>query len=73
MKSPFNPTGVVGAGYFGTAVANLLAYNSECALLFSRREDVVTEINLNHTHLEAELSRAYAQPPTWPKSRTPAI
>lgn len=55
MKSPFNPTGVVGAGYFGTAVANLLAYNSD-VLLFSRREDVVKEINLNHTHLGARLS-----------------
>jgi glycerol-3-phosphate dehydrogenase (NAD(P)+) len=55
MTSPFNPVGVFGAGYFGTAVANLLAYNSD-VLLFSRREDVVEEINKNHQHLGAKMS-----------------
>lgn len=55
MASPYNPAGVVGAGYFGTAIANLLAYNSD-VLLFSRKDEVVAEINERHTHLGAPLS-----------------
>ena len=38
------PVGVVGAGSFGTAVANLLAENGP-VMLFSRREDAVEKIN----------------------------
>uniref|UniRef100_A0AA49GTL3 Glycerol-3-phosphate dehydrogenase [NAD(P)+] n=1 Tax=Roseihalotalea indica TaxID=2867963 RepID=A0AA49GTL3_9BACT len=38
-----NPVGVIGAGSFGTVVANLLAQNSE-VLLYARREEVVEEI-----------------------------
>lgn len=38
------PVGVIGAGSFGTAVANLLAENGP-VLLYSRKEDVVTRIN----------------------------
>jgi len=55
MASPYNPVGVLGAGYFGTAIANLLAYNSD-VLLFSRRPEVVEEINKNHRHLGTQIS-----------------
>lgn len=44
------PIGVVGAGSFGTAVANLLALNGE-VLLFSRRPEVAEEINRSREHL----------------------
>ncbi len=55
MKSPFNPVGVLGAGSFGTAVANLLAYNAD-VLLFSRKQETVDEINRTRTHLGVDLS-----------------
>ncbi len=55
MKSPFNPVGVLGAGSFGTAVANLLAYNAD-VLLFSRKQETVEEINRTRTHLGVALS-----------------
>jgi glycerol-3-phosphate dehydrogenase (NAD(P)+) len=42
-----HPVAVVGAGSFGTAVANLLAENGE-VLLFSRRQDAVDSINKEH-------------------------
>jgi glycerol-3-phosphate dehydrogenase (NAD(P)+) len=48
-------TGVIGAGSFGTAVANLLAKNTD-VLLFSRRPEVVETINRTHRHLEVDLS-----------------
>lgn len=44
MASAYNPIGVIGSGSFGTAVANLLAYNSD-VLLFSRKPETVEEIN----------------------------
>jgi glycerol-3-phosphate dehydrogenase (NAD(P)+) len=50
MPSPYNPVGVLGAGSFGTAVANLLAYNAD-VLLFSRKPETVEEINRQHTNL----------------------
>jgi glycerol-3-phosphate dehydrogenase (NAD(P)+) len=37
-------TGVVGAGSFGTAIANLIALNTD-VLIFSRRADFVEEVN----------------------------
>lgn len=55
MASPFNPVGVLGAGSFGTAVANLLAYNTD-VLLFSRKPEVVEHINRTHTHLDVAIS-----------------
>ena len=55
MPSPFNPVGVLGAGYFGTAISNLLAYNSD-VLLFTRRPEVMEEINNNHQHLGTKMS-----------------
>lgn len=39
-----NPVGVVGAGSFGTVVANLLAENSD-VLMYARRPEVVDQIN----------------------------
>ena len=41
--------GVIGAGSFGTAVANLIAYNTN-VLLYSRRGDLVKAINDTHKH-----------------------
>lgn len=49
------PTGVIGSGSFGTAIANLLAYNDD-VLLYSRRSEVVDIINSAHKHLGTELS-----------------
>ena len=39
-----NPVAVIGAGSFGTAVANLLAENGE-VLFYSRRPEAVEIIN----------------------------
>ncbi len=50
MASHFNPVGVIGAGSFGTAIANLLAQNAE-VLLFSRKPETVQSINATRTHL----------------------
>ncbi len=53
--SPFNPVGVIGAGSFGTAVANLLAYNAD-VLLFSRKQETVDLINGTRAHLGVRIS-----------------
>ena len=37
------PVGVIGAGSFGTAIANLLAYNTD-VLIYSRKQEVVDAI-----------------------------
>ncbi|MCU0347235.1 MAG: hypothetical protein MUC59_09835, partial [Saprospiraceae bacterium] len=42
-------TGVIGSGSFGTAVANLLAINSD-VLIYSRKEKLVEAINTEHRH-----------------------
>ena len=55
MRSPFNPVGVLGAGSFGTAIANLLAYNSD-VLLFSRKAETVAMINEQREHLGVKIS-----------------
>lgn len=47
--------GVVGSGSFGMAIANLLAHNSD-VLLFSRRQEVVDEINTTHRNKETILA-----------------
>ncbi len=47
--------GVIGAGSFGTAISNLIAYNAN-VLLFSRQRDLVEQINNTHQHLGVELS-----------------
>lgn len=41
--------GVIGAGSFGTAVANLIAYNTN-VLLYSRQSHLVETINSEHKH-----------------------
>ncbi len=38
------PVGVIGGGSFGTAIANLLAYNTD-VILYARKEEVVNQIN----------------------------
>lgn len=47
--------GVIGAGSFGTAVANLLAVNVE-VLLYSRKPKFVEQINSTHQNLGIDLS-----------------
>lgn len=42
--------GVIGAGSFGTALANLLAENND-VLLFARRQEIIDEINEKHTNM----------------------
>jgi glycerol-3-phosphate dehydrogenase (NAD(P)+) len=45
LKNTFDkPIGVIGAGSFGLAVANLLAENNK-VLLYARNPDVVHQIN----------------------------
>ena len=51
----FNPVGVLGAGSFGTAIANLLALNAD-VLLFSRKPEIVEAINRTHFHQGVSLS-----------------
>ncbi len=48
-------TGVIGAGSFGTAIANLLAINGD-VLLFSRRPEVVEAIRATGRHMDVALS-----------------
>ncbi|MCC7246718.1 MAG: NAD(P)-dependent glycerol-3-phosphate dehydrogenase [Saprospiraceae bacterium] len=47
-------TGVLGAGSFGTSIANLLAMNTD-VLLFTRKADLVDEINSSRKHLGVQL------------------
>lgn len=47
--------GVIGAGSFGTAISNLLAYNTD-VLLFSRKPNIVEEINRTGKNLGIDLS-----------------
>ncbi len=47
MDSGLSPVGVIGAGSFGTAVANLLAQNRD-VLLYSRKPEKVRHINDRH-------------------------
>jgi len=49
------PVGVIGAGSFGTAIANLLSINTE-VLLFSRKAHLVEKINTEHKNLGVSLS-----------------
>lgn len=55
MEIKHNPVGVIGAGSFGTAVANILAHNAE-VLIFSRKAETVDEINRTHRHMDIEMS-----------------
>ncbi len=47
--------GVIGAGSFGTAISNLLAYNVD-VLLYSRKPELVEQINETHEHFGIKLS-----------------
>lgn len=47
--------GVIGAGSFGTAIANLLALNVD-VLLYSRQKALVQQINEQHRHFDLDLS-----------------
>lgn len=47
--------GVIGAGSFGTAISNLLAYNVD-VLLYSRKPEVVRQINTERQNFGARLS-----------------
>ncbi len=49
------PVGIIGAGSFGTAIANLLAYNVD-VLLFSHKPGMVGRINNDHQNLGVQLS-----------------
>lgn len=50
------PIGVIGAGTFGTAIADLLSKNGE-VLLFSRRQEVIDSINQGQPHYGISLSK----------------
>lgn len=47
--------GIIGAGSFGTAVAQLIAENTE-VLMFTRRQDIADQINTSHNHKGVALS-----------------
>ena len=47
--------GVIGAGSFGTAIANLLANNTD-VLIYARLPEIVKQINQEHTNLDVKLS-----------------
>src|SRR5690606_35329372 len=48
------PAGVLGAGSFCTAVANLLAENGP-VLLYARREDAVEAVNVARRHRDQDM------------------
>jgi len=50
-----NIIGVIGAGSFGTAIANLLAENNE-VILFARNQQVVDAINNDRRHKNQEIN-----------------
>ena len=41
---------VLGAGAWGTALANLLCTNNKNTVVFTRNEQIVHEINTSHTN-----------------------
>ena len=55
MSELKSPVGVIGAGSFGTALANILSHNSD-VLLFSRQEEQVLSINEQHKINDWELA-----------------
>jgi glycerol-3-phosphate dehydrogenase (NAD(P)+) len=50
------PVGVIGAGSFGTAVADLLSKNNE-VLIFSRRQEVIDAINKREPNYGVSLAK----------------
>lgn len=55
QASSLDTVGVVGAGSFGTAISNLLAYNVD-VLLYSRNAELVERINATHRNFDTDLS-----------------
>ncbi len=55
MSQKNQKVGVIGSGSFGMAIANLLAHNCD-VLLFSRRQEVVDEINTTHRYKGNDLA-----------------
>jgi len=55
MGASIEIVGVIGAGSFGTAISNLLAYNVD-VLLYSRHEDLAQKINATHRNFGVDLS-----------------
>jgi len=53
-QSTKNAVGIIGAGSFGTAIANLVAVNNP-VLLFSRQKELVDKINSTQEHLGQKL------------------
>jgi glycerol-3-phosphate dehydrogenase (NAD(P)+) len=49
-------TGVIGAGSFGTAIANLIALNTD-VLIFSRRPEFVQAVNEHHMYNDVKFHR----------------
>lgn len=49
------PIGVIGAGSFGTAVADLLSKNSD-VLIFSRQQKVIDAINIDRRHYDVQFN-----------------
>lgn len=49
-----NPVGVIGAGSFGTAIANIIAEKNP-VLLFARKPEVVASITKNRLHLGQQI------------------
>lgn len=49
------PVAVIGAGSFGTVIADLLSNNTD-VLIFSRRQEVIDTINTTHMHYGIKLS-----------------
>ena len=47
--------GVIGAGKFGLALANLVAVKHN-VILYSRRDDMVQQVNATHLYQDIELS-----------------
>lgn len=54
-NSSIETVGVIGAGSFGTAISNLLAYNVD-VLLYSRKPELVEQINATHRNFGTTLS-----------------
>ncbi len=49
--------GVIGVGSFGTAIANLLAYNTD-VILYSRKPQLIDAINTHHFHPDLKVKVA---------------
>jgi glycerol-3-phosphate dehydrogenase (NAD(P)+) len=55
VQSIAQPVGVIGAGSFGTSIANLLSYNVD-VILYCRQKELKEKINSGGTHMGIQLS-----------------